>query len=82
MTLLQLRRVGLRVQLAGAAEAVDLVRVVHLRGKRLDAGQRRIGDAVEVFDRVDAQIDVVVGGGLLDRDVRRGAKAEGCGPRP
>ena len=77
--LVQLRRVGLRVQLAGAPEAVDLVRVVHLRRERLDAGQRRVGDTVEMFDRVDAQVDVVVGGGLLDRDVRRGAKPERVG---
>ena len=77
--LVQLRRVGLRVQLASAAEAVDLVRVVHLRRERLDAGQRRVGDTVEVFDRVDAQVDVVVGGGLFDRDVRRRAQPEGVG---
>src|SRR5262245_35701545 len=77
--LVQLRRVGLRVQLAGAAEAVDFVRVVHLRRERLDAGQRRVGDAVEMFDRVDAEVDVVVGGGLLDGDVRRGPEPERVG---
>ena len=76
MTLCSFAGIGLRVQLAGAAEAVNLVRVVHLRREMLDAVERRVGDAVEVLDRVDAELDVILGGGLLDRDVRRGAQPE------
>ena len=74
--LVQLRRVGLRVQLAGAAEAVNLVRVAHVGREVLDAVQRRVGDAVEVLDRVDAELDVVLRRRLLDRDVRRRAHAQ------
>ena len=74
--MLQLRRIGLRVQLAGAAEAVDLVRVVHVGREVLDAVQRRVGDAVEMLDRVDAELDVVLRGRLFDGDVRRRAQAE------
>ena len=76
MTLCSFSGIGLRVQLAGAAEAVNLVRVVHLRREVLDAVQRRVGDAVEVLDRVDAELDVVLRGGLLDGDVRGGPQPE------
>ena len=38
--------------------------------------QRRVGDAVEVLDRVDAELDVVLRRRLLDRDVRRRAQPE------
>ena len=48
---------------------MNLVRVVHLRRKVLDPGERRIGDAVEVLDRIHAELDVVLGGRLLDGDV-------------
>ena len=38
--------------------------------------ERRVGDAVEVLDRVDAELGVVLRGRLFDRDVGRGAHAE------
>ena len=38
--------------------------------------ERRVGDAVEVLDRVDAELDVVLRRRLLDGDVRGGAQPE------
>ena len=40
---------------------------------------RRFGDAVEVLDRADAEVDVVARVGLLEPDVRGGAEAEAMG---
>ena len=74
--LVQLLGIGLRVELAGAAEAVNLVRVVHVRREVLDAVERRVGDAVEVLDRVHAELDVVLRRRLLDGDVRGGPQPE------
>ena len=68
---MELLGIGLGVEFAGAAEAMDLVGVVHLRREVLDAVERGVGDAVEMLDRIDAQLGVVLGGGLFNGDVRR-----------
>ena len=77
----QLRELGLvevrlRVELAGAAEAVNLVGVVHLRRKVLDAVERGVGDAVEVLDAVDADVDEIARGRFADRDVHGRRQAD------
>ena len=76
MSFVQLLGIGLRVQLAGAAEAVDLVRVVHLGREILDAVERRVRDAVEVLDRVDAELDEVARRRFADGDVHGRRQAE------
>ena len=67
----QLRVVEVRldVQLAGAAEAVDFVREIHVRREILDPVERGVGDAVEVLDAVHAVVDEVARRRLAHRDV-------------
>ena len=71
--------VVLDVQLASAPEAMDLVAVVHLRREILDAVERGVRDAVEVFDAVDAEIDEVARRRFANRDVHGRRQADFSG---
>src|SRR5262249_47692260 len=71
----QLLAVGLAEQLAGPAETMNLVVGVRPRREGLNAVERRVRDAVEMLDRADAQVDVILRGRLLEADVRGGAES-------